>query len=178
MKVNLKSNLWVVLLMSGVLYVNDVYADISPFELKVNIEGGKDVVIHGGFLGLSVVNEYKGFDIVDQYWSEDNHGTRVCHVDCKGEGVARCMAFIDGKEMFFCLDESVDMHLVNAVIKNLISLFESVISDDTLNYKTNRQLRVKNNDGQDSKMIFTADYNFVNKDFGEIRIVVEIVPIK
>ncbi len=148
-------------------------ADNPPFELNVVKEGGKLVKIHSGFLGLYVIDKYYGFNIVDQYWAVDKNGTRVCYVECKGEGVSKCEAYIDGTTIsliFSGTNVDVDMGIFQKTINELISLSDFIITEDHLIQTKTKKIDVKDNNGNSKILLFTAKYSFSSISTGIINI--------
>lgn len=152
-------------------------AENPPFELNVCKEGGKLIEIHGGFLGLQVVNKYYGFDQVDQYWAVDKNGTRVCYVECRGEGNSHCQAYIDGDKISLIIPEDiiVDIDILNKEIQELIDISDVVISDSSLKHSEVRKMCLKTTEGKNKILVLKANYIFQSCDKGIINITMNIL---
>lgn len=152
-------------------------ADNPPFELNVSKEGGKLIEVHGGFLGLQTINIYYGFDRVDQYWAVDKNGTRVCHVECKGEGNSHCQAYIDGDKISLIIPEDiiVDIDILNKEIQELIDISDVVISDSSLKHSEVRKMCLKTTEGKNKILVLKANYIFQSCDKGIINITMNIL---
>ncbi len=148
-------------------------ADNPPFELNVVKDGGKLVKIHSGFLGLHVIDKYYGFNVVDQYWAVNKNGTRICYIECKGEGVSKCEAYIDGTTIsliFSGTNVDVDMDIFQKTINELINLSDSIITEDNLIQTKTKKIGVKDNNGNSKILLFTARYSFSSINTGSINI--------
>ena len=152
-------------------------ADNPPFELNISKEGGKLIEVHGGFLGLQTINIYYGFDRVDQYWAVDKNGTRVCYVECKGEGHSHCQAYIDGDKISLIIPEDVivNIDVLNKAIQELIDISDIAISDSNLKHTEVRKISVKTTDGENKILTLKANYIFQSCDKGIINITINIL---
>lgn len=152
-------------------------ADNPPFELNVVKDGGKLVKIHSGFLGLHVIDKYYGFNVVDQYWAVDKNGTRVCYVECKGEGNSHCQAYIDGDKISLIIPEDiiVDIDILNKEIQELIDISDIVISDSSLKHSEVRKMCLKTTEGKNKILVLKANYIFQSCDKGIINITMNIL---
>lgn len=168
---NLKKIILVVVFLFAYAYS---VAENPPFELNVCKEGGKLIEIHGGFLGLQVVNKYYGFDQVDQYWAVDKNGTRVCYVECRGEGNSHCQAYIDGNEIPLIIsndeDIVINVDILNKEIQELIDLSDIIISDNNLNHSETKKISLKTTNGNNKILVLKANYIFQSSNKGIINI--------
>lgn len=157
-----------------------LYADVPPFELDVLKEGGQIVKVKGGFLGLETINKYYGFDIVDQYWGVNRSGGRVCYVRCKGKGVSRCKAFIDGESISLILSNTgvvIDKDVFNSILNELVEFSDLAVTDDNLSFTRTKKISVATKDGKRKILVFNADYVFSSVDKGNIKITLNISDI-
>lgn len=157
-----------------------LYADVPPFELDVLKEGGQIVKVKGGFLGLETINKYYGFDIVDQYWGVNRSGGRVCYVRCKGKGVSRCKAFIDGESISLILSNTgvvIDKDVFNSILNELVEFSDLAVTDDNLSFTRTKKILVATKDGKRKILVFNADYVFSSVDKGNIKITLNISDI-
>lgn len=155
----------------------NVFADI---EIKADIFNGQKVEIHGGFLGLSIIDTYMGYYTVDQVWMLDKATNNdIVFVTCHNPGVNRCKASYDNKDIILGLPGLIIKDdLFNDIVNSLINKWSDVITNDRLYYSETKTISVPTTEGKNKLVIFRATYNFKKPGNGVVRILVKNEDIK
>lgn len=154
-----------------------VSAQELPFELNVIKEGGREVKLKGGLLGLKVVDEYKGYYSVEQLWVRDDGGTNICNVKCSGRGNEKCTVFISAGNVLSNTDVVIDDNKFNSILNELVEFSDLAITEEILSLKRTKKISVATKDGKRKVLVFNADYIFSSIDKGNIKITLNILDI-